>query len=311
MPLSSEDETKLAGAHIIIAPLKGDGQPNARVAQKAEGYEKNIAKGKCKRENLKPGDGFSLVLDINRASIMLADGPQMIKFVMLLRHHKLLNVVRLKNHFSELGPTHYRRLGTSIGVAVGKRGFHICELQVHQKEIHDNAPDHLVYEYFRELFSDDFDGTMGQWMKFELKMNLLKRTMEVPVLMSMLIFAMACGEGQTPHVPVSEFELYQMVLEKHVEAIIEDFDLTIECLVLVASFAQARSGLRIFGTQHVQEALGHKPDLLACWHRLVQLPDMPCFKVIDMDSKTEAYQSKHLSIQGGLITADVFVRRAS
>ena len=162
-PLTEEQENNLPPCCLIIAPLKGNGVPNERVAEKTKDYEKDILESKFEKENSKAGEGMSHVKDINRASIMMRDEEQILLFIDKIKQSKVLFFVRLKNMFKQLGPTHYRRINCAVGVYPKEGVLHICELQVHQKEIHDRAPDHKVYEYFRKIFSSLTSILTVQW----------------------------------------------------------------------------------------------------------------------------------------------------
>jgi len=90
---------------------------------------------------------------------------------------------------------------------------HICELQVHQTDIHDHAPSHDVYEYFRMLFKEK---TLEDFMA---RMDVLQEIMQVPVMMSMLVVAMDDSvQGEPPMVPRSKVDLYRTILQKQIAA---------------------------------------------------------------------------------------------
>jgi hypothetical protein len=114
-----------------------------------------------------------------------------------------LEIAQLKNYFVKLGPTHYRRIGLNVRVKLEDGGSHVAEIQVHQRDIERNAPDHEVYEYFRSLFVSAFDKTMDEWIALEARMQHLEEVMRMPVLMSLLIVCMDDGGGGTaiPEVP--------------------------------------------------------------------------------------------------------------
>jgi hypothetical protein len=284
--LSSKSADVLPAACVLIAPLKGGGVPNDRVAQKAREYDAGIARGppkgnKFEKEGSKAGEGMSHVKDINRASILLQDEAQMLAFLGKLKASKRLTLTRLKNLFSprSLGPTHYRRINCSIGVPVADGVLHLCELQVHQKDIHDHAPDHVVYEYFRELFNED------KLAGFMQKMALLQTIMEVPVLISMLVVAMDTEAGAIfPEVPSTKAGLYQIVLNKQMQRAATAVALPAlqRALMWVGAYAHL-SKQRLFGKAHVAKALSHDAQCTACWVQLLtdNTDQLPCYKVLD------------------------------
>jgi hypothetical protein len=51
-------------------------------------------------------------------------------------------------------------------VDLGDGGSHVAEIQVHQRDIFENLPDHKPYEFFRALWSTSptgFQGTLYEW----------------------------------------------------------------------------------------------------------------------------------------------------
>jgi hypothetical protein len=82
------------------------------------------------------------------------------------------------------------------------------ELQVQLKDIYDSQPDHRVYEYFRDLFSEPgqkMDDELGAWMQFERKIKVVEDIMKVPVQMSMLVVAMDTDGGKcVPNITLPE-----------------------------------------------------------------------------------------------------------
>jgi hypothetical protein len=136
-------------------------------------------------------EGLSTVKDVVRGMVKCDDEDQMLRFIEGVRACPELEIVQLKNYFAKLGPTHYRRIGLNVRVKLGDGGSHVAEIQVHQRDIERNAPDHKVYEYFRTLFVGAFDKTMDEWIALEARMQHLDAVMRVPVLMSLLI-----GDGR-------------------------------------------------------------------------------------------------------------------
>jgi hypothetical protein len=103
----------------------------------------------------------------------------------------------------------------NVRVKLEGGGSHVAEIQVHQRDIERNAPDHKVYEYFRSLFVSSFTSTMGEWIALQARMSHLEGVMRVPVLMSLLIVHMdGSGSGAIPEVPETTPALYYTAMER-------------------------------------------------------------------------------------------------
>jgi hypothetical protein len=248
--------------------------------------------------------GLVEVRDVVRATI-LCDTAQQMEEVLRLSS-ETLGIVQLKNYFKKLGPTHYRRFGLNIRVPIpGTSASHVTELQVQYADIYKNQPDHLVYKYFRDLFSDpgqDMDDELDRWLGFEKQMKLLQSIMRVPVLMSMLVVAMRSDDGKRiPKVPSSTGELYQIVVDEQIQRATiagEDSQVTERAMKLIGAYAHLKQ-LPLFGKKHVAEALAYDKACANCWHQLLvgDVTQLPCYKVLDVDSQEAAYQPRHLSSQ--------------
>jgi hypothetical protein len=161
-------------------------------------------------------EGLSEVKDVVRGLVECDSEEQMLRFIEGVRAYPGLTIVRLKNCFANLGPTHYRRIGLNVRVDLGDGGSHVAEIQVHHRAIHCDEPDHTVYEYFRSLFVGSFDSTMDEWIALEKRMQHLEAVMRVPVLMSLLIVCMDGDDdgGAIPEVPETTPALYHTAMEK-------------------------------------------------------------------------------------------------
>jgi hypothetical protein len=158
--------------------------------------------------------GLAKVKDVVRASLMCDSEEQMGQVCDALCANPLFGIARFKNFFANLCPTHFRRIGLNLRVQLPDGGSHVCELQLHHTQIYENAPDHKVYEYFRDVFvGSEFDGKMDDLIG--KRMKHLEDVMQVPVFMSLLIVCVDGGDdGAVPEVPATVAELYQTAMTK-------------------------------------------------------------------------------------------------
>jgi hypothetical protein len=157
--------------------------------------------------------GLATVKDVVRASLMCDSEEQMVQVFDAICLNKNFDIARFKNYFAKLGPTHFRRIGLNLRVQLPDGGSHVVELQVHHTQIYENAPDHEVYEYFRDVFvGGEFNGKMDDLIG--KRMNHLEGVMQVPVFMSLLIVCVDGGNGPVPEVPATVAELYQTAMTK-------------------------------------------------------------------------------------------------
>jgi hypothetical protein len=166
-------------------------------------------------------EGLSTVKDVVRGLVKCDNEEQMLLFIKGIEVCPELEIVRLKNFFAKLGPTHYRRIGLNVRVKLEGGGSHVAEVQVHQTDIKDNEPSHEVYEYFRSLFcGKSVDNEMNNWIELEARMKHLEAVLPVPVLMSLLIVCMeghggaAASASAVLEVPATTAELYQTAMAK-------------------------------------------------------------------------------------------------
>jgi hypothetical protein len=112
---------------------------------------------------------------------------------------------------------------------------------------------------------------------------------------------MGTEEGiATPKVPATKAELYQRALGKQMQQVAAGraLQLVQQTMMWVGAYAHL-STIPLFGRTHVAKAVSHDDACAACWRQLVAggADQIPCFKVLDLDSDVAAYQPRHLSFQ--------------
>jgi len=129
-----------------IAPLKNKG----RASEKAESdYSKRA-----------PGPKESWLMDIVRGKIICTNGDEIESLINSLKNCSCTAIVRLKNRCKHPNFNGYRDFLINILFELPNGSHHICELQIHIKQILDmehKVRSHLVYEYFRTYFNGNMD----------------------------------------------------------------------------------------------------------------------------------------------------------
>ena len=100
---------------FVVEPLK----PRSRCAEKAKA---------------KYGGDASRVLDVVRGSIVAETELEVLELYAKLSRG--LDIVRVKNRFDKPGITGYKDLLLTIAVPIGD-AEHLCELQLHLREVYD------------------------------------------------------------------------------------------------------------------------------------------------------------------------------
>ena len=80
------------------------------------------------------GPAIAWLIDVVRCSIMCKTPAEMLQLLEAIEASELFVVVRLKNYFVHLDPTHFRRLGLTVllvGDAAAGRPPHYVEIQLH------------------------------------------------------------------------------------------------------------------------------------------------------------------------------------
>jgi tetratricopeptide (TPR) repeat protein len=144
---------------VHLAPLKG--------------RERATAKAKDDYSGRTAGPGEAWLFDIVRASVECETEAQIAAVVAQILASPNVEVIRLKNRFRNPTPAGFRDVNMNIKILMPQLGagvYHICELQVHHKEVKDFAKknhSHSHYEYFRVYFSGSVDSVDQRLTMFE------------------------------------------------------------------------------------------------------------------------------------------------
>ena len=192
-----------------------------------KGKERIIAKSKKYTSFL--GPDFAWILDVYRVSFLCKNAEQMLQVVRLLGKHASLTVTRIKNLFTNLDPTHFRRFMCSVRVDLDAGRYHIIEVQIHLFFIFKYKTEHKdqmhgPYEYFRSLFQGgaekaalmggsgegDDDGWMGGMQK---RLVAWSTFLQTPVMLAVLVRVL-CGlnfsQPKLDDLPLRKAELFAM-----------------------------------------------------------------------------------------------------
>ncbi|KAL3930647.1 MAG: hypothetical protein SGBAC_011671, partial [Bacillariaceae sp.] len=149
--INEECTHRVERPHVEFAPLRGQDRAQA----KADDDYSNRA----------PGPGVSWLYDIVRGSISLTSSKQILRCLKLIERDPSIHVVSAKNRFATPALTGYRDINICIQVDVPWGFKHICQLQIHHKDI--KALDvelcsHMYYEFFRSYFAGSTDSFEDQ-----------------------------------------------------------------------------------------------------------------------------------------------------
>merc|ERR1719272_1330594 len=133
-------------------------------------------------------------------------------------------IVRFKNYFKNLDPTHLRRYAFTVQCDLGNsEGYHFCEVQAilspaARFKFEETKLMHEPYEFFRTLFKLKIDSELGSstgWMSLTDRIQSWSSFIQEPVLMSLLIAVLDAFDFQEPKIellPASRSELYQLAM---------------------------------------------------------------------------------------------------
>ena len=91
-------------------------------------------------EGVRSGPPISWARDVVRSSILCATGEEFVRVYEALSHHESLQVVRVKNYFSNLDSTQFRRFNMTVKVSFHMKGqgiYHFAEVQIHLRPIYE------------------------------------------------------------------------------------------------------------------------------------------------------------------------------
>eukprot|EP00959_Pyramimonas_sp_CCMP1952_P061552 1286295-Pyramimonas_sp.AAC.1 len=161
------------------------------------------------------------VADIIRSKVVCQTSGQMLQFVRMLKDGYVtehsgkeaeLELIRCKNKFRPLAPTHFRNLLCNVRLSYAGNSF-FMEIQLHLEAIYEHQEScpnaHADYEFFRSKMGEREQDTM-----LERTMLFFEETRGVPVLLSMLVlvFNAATDRNGPAELPSSLHQLYSMAI---------------------------------------------------------------------------------------------------
>ena len=256
--------------------------------------------------------GLRKVQDIVRGTIKCSTVKEMKTVMAALEADPRVEVLRFKNLFRDLDPTHFRRFAVNFSVVVkmnyGKELHHlrhVVELQIHLRQFFEYKQNnktamHGPYEYFREGGKKEI--VMPRLHK---QMDALTEIAQTPVLLSMFCTTVKGIEGGMPLLPTSPSEMYESALEKRLEG--RD---GLKRVLQIAAFDNFTNGnRREFTVEDVLSAIGPSTEITLS---AAELSDMllgqnrgdpaPLLKALDVT--TGLLQFSHLSFQEGLASQE-------
>lgn len=259
---STDDMLERTTGLILVVEKRKDRSRAKCIAK----YQPEVEAGR------RPQPAASWATDVVRSSFVCNNIRQILQLLAMIRDNPLFTIVRLKNLFLALDPTHFRRIMLTVRVQLnqvdGMPYWHNAEVQVHHREIFklkmtNEKIMHTPYEYFRELFgaqmTKQLDAKAG-WLSIEFRMRLWRDILEVPVLMSLFILLLrdvTKGGFDKSKLPNNEVDLYQTsigIMINEVSKNSDEFKVIYDTLRRVA-YANHLYGRREFTSDHLQTGL--------------------------------------------------------
>ncbi len=227
-----------------------------------------------------------------------------------------LELIRVKNKFKHLDPTHFRNILENIRLQYQGRTF-LAEIQLHHEKIlrhNDKSDAHTHYNYFRSLMKDQYEDHLSRELDFMLEttMVVFEEIVKVPVLLSMFAVVLRSAKneatkGTSMKLPTDVFALYASATDivvkgaasKYEDATMSDSDIK-RCLRTIA-YQNHLMHRRIFSSNDVIRWLGDKAAMLDIWNKIIHFDDKPpllkVLTVADADGQGGEYSFSHLSFQ--------------
>lgn len=259
---STDDMIERGTGLILVVEKRKDRSRTKCIAK----YQPEVEAGR------RPPPAASWATDVVRSSFVCNNIRQILQLLAMIRDNPLFTIVRLKNLFLALDPTHFRRIMLTIRIQLNRvdntQYWHNAEVQIHHREIFklkmtNEKIMHTPYEYFRELFgaqmTKQLDAKAG-WLSIESRMRLWRDILEVPVLMSLFILLLrdiTKGGFDKSKLPNNEVDLYQTsigIMIKEVSKNADEFQVIYDTLRRVA-YANHLYGRREFTSDHLRTGL--------------------------------------------------------
>ena len=305
-----DPDAKMGGGKALaVATMKGP----VRLHQKAcDEYGALVGGGELPE---------AYVEDLVRARLTLTKGGAFLKIATALQNGYRteaggvmlhLELVRALNRFSQLDPTHFRRIVFSCCLNIahpnGTRTKLLCELEMHHLlllQYHEVSDARAYYLSFGSHLRFNYEAHLKADLDFvlERRMALFDEVGKTPVLLSMLILVLGTHGTRSEDVrlPADLFELYLFAMNAAVARHFSEEERE-PALAMLRAIATANHLVqrRTFTLQDVGEALAATPSLLALWGRLLTEGAVPLVKVLALGDQTGEFQFKHLSFQEAL-----------
>ena len=235
-----------------------------------------------------------------------------------------LELVRCKNLFKRLDPTHFRRLQLNVALHVEPGGAggggpalrFFCELQlIHRFVLGHNeasaAQQH--YEFFRAHLRDyETELSTNLDLMLEERIRTFDKVGGTPVLLSMLILVLGEQGCRRIALPPDIHGLYTVAIRtaiiRHVG--IERAEAVTAMLRTVAA-ANHLARRRTFSLADARDVLAADTAHLALWEELMRSGTIPLVKVLALGDASGEFQFKHLSFQEALFVSALVRGEAS
>jgi len=249
------------------------------------------------------------IVNVVRARLV-CDGSSKIRDVMELLiagfeadvsgHRARLEMIRSKNCFASLNPTHARSIVNTFRLEyMGACQF--VELQVYHRKVFNYGEKSRVqdhYHFFRAHLRNTSEGASGEELdsKLEARMNVFDEICQVPVLLSVMVCAL--GEQQE-HFPGDRCELYEMGMRATLRRRFDNEEqATVAAKMLqVIATANHLAKRRTFQPEDVKKALKGRSELFALWQKLLDEGQIPLVKILTLGDMSGEFQFAHLSFQ--------------
>lgn len=198
---------------FLIASPKTQESIERKAARK---YQPDIDAGK------RPGSRYAWVFDAVRMSLAMQDS--LLDALAALSCCDSIELVRVKNYFAHLDPTHLRRLGVTVKLDIGDGLHHLCEVQLMHSRVFEFKAErrdlmHRPYETLRGIFgasiNSQLDSTTG-WMALTDRIQQWSVFIQEPVLMSLLVAVLDDFDFEDPRIellPKVRADLYSKAIQ--------------------------------------------------------------------------------------------------
>ena len=215
-------------AGIVLVRIKGDDRTEIKAKDK---YLAEVNDGQTRPNST----AISWVTDGTRATVL--GSPKTVLATQAQLNKSGLTVVRCKNFYSQLDPTHLRRLAFTVTIPLNNGTVAYGEVQSMVSQVFEFKTEnkdlmHGPYELFRELFglqiNSQLDSKNG-WMSLTVRVAAWSKFIQEPVLLSLLIAVLEAFDFERPKIellPSSRADLYKdavdVIIDRRLKRIADD-----------------------------------------------------------------------------------------